>query len=61
MSKPQRKPILNASLPAQFRQIRIALAREPDHPEGAVRYPDAADDSALNPQNKPVPNTKTFD
>ena len=34
MSKPQRKPILNASLPAQFRQIRIALAREPDHPEG---------------------------
>jgi hypothetical protein len=34
MSKPQRKPILNASLPAQFRRIRIALAREPDHPEG---------------------------
>jgi hypothetical protein len=34
MSKPQRKPILNASLPPQFRQIRIALAREPDHPEG---------------------------
>ena len=34
MSKPQRKSILNASLPAQFRQIRIALAREPDHPEG---------------------------
>jgi hypothetical protein len=34
MSKPQRKPILNASLPAQFRQIRIALAREPGHPEG---------------------------
>jgi hypothetical protein len=28
------KPILNASLPAQFRQIRIELAREPDHPEG---------------------------
>jgi hypothetical protein len=28
------KPILNASLPAQFRQIRIELAREPGHPEG---------------------------
>lgn len=34
MSEPQRKPILNTSLPAQFRQIRIALAREPGHPEG---------------------------
>ena len=34
MSRPQQQPILNASLPAQFRQIRIALAREPDHPEG---------------------------
>jgi len=34
MSKSQRKPILNASLPAQFRQIRIVLAREPGHPEG---------------------------
>lgn len=34
MSKSQRQPILNASLPAQFRQIRIALAREPGHPEG---------------------------
>jgi hypothetical protein len=34
MSKTQLKPILNASLPAQFRQIRIALAREPGHPEG---------------------------
>ena len=34
MSKPQLEPILNASLPAQFRQIRIALAREPGHPEG---------------------------
>lgn len=34
------KPILNASLPAQFRQIRIELAREPGHPEGdsAVAY-----------------------
>jgi len=32
--------ILNASLPAQFRQIRIELAREPGHPEGdsAVAY-----------------------
>lgn len=28
------KPILNASLPAQFRQIRIELAREPGHPDG---------------------------
>ena len=34
MSKPQLKPILNASLPAQFRQIRIVLAREPGYPEG---------------------------
>lgn len=34
MSKSQRKPILNASLPAQFRQIRIVLACEPGHPEG---------------------------
>jgi hypothetical protein len=34
MSKIQSKPILNASLTPQFRQIRIALAREPDHPEG---------------------------
>ena len=34
MSKIHSKPILNASLPAQFRQIRIALAPEPDHPEG---------------------------
>ena len=34
MSKPELKPILNASLPAQFRQIRIVLAREPGHPEG---------------------------
>jgi hypothetical protein len=34
------KPILNTSLPAQFRQIRIELAREPRHPEGdsAVAY-----------------------
>ena len=28
------KPILNTSLSAQFRQIRIELAREPGHPEG---------------------------
>jgi hypothetical protein len=28
------KPILNASLPAQFRRIRIELAREPGHPVG---------------------------
>ncbi|MGZ5872804.1 MAG: hypothetical protein ACXWKP_11915 [Bradyrhizobium sp.] len=34
------KPILNTSLPRQFRQIRLELAREPDHPEGeaAVGY-----------------------
>jgi hypothetical protein len=32
------KPILNASLPAQFRQIRIELAREPGHPEGDSGY-----------------------
>jgi len=44
------KPILNTSLPAQFRKIRIELAREPNHPEGAagVAYvivaPLAADD-----------------
>jgi hypothetical protein len=34
MSKPNRKPILNANLPLQFRQIRIVLAREPGHPDG---------------------------
>jgi hypothetical protein len=28
------RQILNTSLPAQFRQIRIELAREPGHPEG---------------------------
>lgn len=34
------KPILNTSLPSQFRQIRLELAREPGHPEGdtAVGY-----------------------
>lgn len=34
MQSAHSKPILNASLPAQFRQIRIELAREPGHPEG---------------------------
>lgn len=36
----QLKPILNTSLPPQFRQIRLELAREPDHPhgEGDVGY-----------------------
>jgi hypothetical protein len=28
------RPILNSSLPPQFRQIRITLAREPGHPDG---------------------------
>jgi hypothetical protein len=28
------KPILNTSLPSQFRQIRLQLARESGHPEG---------------------------
>jgi hypothetical protein len=28
------KPILNTSLPLRFRQIRVELAREHDHPEG---------------------------
>jgi hypothetical protein len=32
------KPILNTSLPAQFRQIRIELAREQGHPEGASGF-----------------------
>ena len=34
VSKIHQKPILNASLPAQFRQLRLVLAREPGHPEG---------------------------
>jgi hypothetical protein len=40
MQSPHPKPILNTSLPAQFRQIRLELAREPGHPEGdaAVGY-----------------------
>ncbi|MGQ0681128.1 hypothetical protein [Bradyrhizobium sp.] len=33
MSSPT--PILNTSLPSSFRQIRIELAREQGHPEGA--------------------------
>jgi hypothetical protein len=33
-SKPT--PILNTSLPSQFRKIRLELAREPGHPEGAA-------------------------
>jgi hypothetical protein len=33
MSSPA--PILNTSLPSTFRQIRIELAREQEHPEGA--------------------------
>ena len=33
-SNTQPKTILNASLPKQFRQVRITLAREPGHPEG---------------------------
>ena len=32
------KPILNTSLPPQFRQIRIELAREPGHPEGDTGF-----------------------
>jgi hypothetical protein len=28
------RPILNTSLPTQFRRIRIELGREPGHPEG---------------------------
>jgi hypothetical protein len=32
------KPILNTSLPPQFRQIRIELARELGHPEGDASF-----------------------
>ena len=32
------KPILNTSLPPQFRRIRIELAREPGHPEGDTGF-----------------------
>lgn len=44
------RPILNTSLPAQFRRISIELAREPGHPEGdrdfayVIVAPLAADD-----------------
>jgi hypothetical protein len=40
MQSTRPQPILNSSLPAQFRQIRLELAREPGHPEGdaAVGY-----------------------
>jgi hypothetical protein len=34
MQNARLKPILNTSLPKQFRQIHIELAREPGHPEG---------------------------
>jgi hypothetical protein len=39
-ARSKQKPILNTSLPPQFRQIRIELTREPKHPEGnaAVAY-----------------------
>jgi len=32
----QHPPIRNTDLPSQFRQIRLELAREADHPEGAA-------------------------
>jgi hypothetical protein len=32
------RPILNTSLPPQFRQIRLQLAREPGHPEGDAAF-----------------------
>ena len=34
MTKSSPAPILNTSLPASFRQIRIELAREAGHPDG---------------------------
>lgn len=34
MTKGTPTAILNTSLPARFRQIRLELAREPGHPEG---------------------------
>lgn len=34
-ANPELPPILNTSLPPSFRQIRLDLAREPGHPEGA--------------------------
>ena len=35
MTKSSLKPILNTSLPPSFRQIRIELAREQEHPAGS--------------------------
>jgi hypothetical protein len=35
MSQSSPAPILNTSLPSSFRQIRIELAREQEHPEGS--------------------------
>jgi hypothetical protein len=35
MSQADFKPLRNTALPATFRQIRLELAREPDHPSGA--------------------------
>ena len=35
MTKSSPAPILNTSLPGSFRQIRIELAREAGHPDGA--------------------------
>lgn len=35
MSRPSFSPVLNASLPWRFRQIRIELAREHGHPAGS--------------------------
>jgi hypothetical protein len=53
MSSPT--PILNTSLPSSFRQIRIELAREQGHPEGAhnVAYVLVApldDDGHIDPE-----------
>jgi hypothetical protein len=38
MQRVQPNPILNTSLPQQFRQIRIDLAREPGHPFGDTGF-----------------------
>ena len=38
MESPHSTAILNTSLPAQFRQIRIELAREPGHPQGDTGF-----------------------
>jgi hypothetical protein len=37
-ARSKQKPILNTSLPPQFRQIRIELAREPGHPKGDAAF-----------------------